>query len=130
MTLKLGQRKVDVGPPNALDQDLKYNRNGHPVVSLLRGPSDRTETRDRTTTLEDVYDVECNWSEPENAYYTVVKKGVRRRVKGLTTAAVEAHTEQVKPREATSEDGRFERGTTAEDLGILYLDHGRRHDGF
>ena len=45
---------------------------------------DAADHREKTTTLEDVY--ESDWSDVDAAYYGVVKRGVRKRLKGTTTA--------------------------------------------
>ncbi len=118
VSLYHGKRTVDVGKLGVGGRTLCYNKNKHPVVGLMPTMineeipasfvafaqddvektqcSGKSDNRDRSTTLEDIFDQD--WSDPEEAYYGVVKKGVKKRLKNFTQVATEEATKTTTPR--------------------------------
>jgi len=94
VALHFGTKKIDVTTLGIFGHDLEFSvKTGHPIVHLL--PKDKNvyigaDTEDHFTAhaecdLEDIY--EQDWHKINDAYYNVVKRGVKKRFQNLVTEA-------------------------------------------
>ena len=110
VALHFGSKKIDLTTLGIFGQKLEFSaKTGHPIVHLLpkernvyigadmedhftaNAECDTVSRRQRTTTLEDMYDED--WQDIEEAHYNVVKRGVKKRLQNLTTMAEKAEEE-------------------------------------
>ena len=108
VVLYLRDEKIHIGEVGVQKEKLEFHkRSEHPIAKLLPtrratkdeqnfvGEASSQGGKERTWSIEEDYD--APW-EPEDTHYVHMKKGVRRRLKGLLGAIGEAREKPAKPK--------------------------------